>query len=183
MRNIAIVLCVLLLAAPAGASRIGIYDSPAAGSCSLNRFTSAQLVSVYIVETQSTGSAGASFRVDAELPGLMVDIAWTWLGGICVGNCNPYEGAWVGRACSTDNWVMYRLDFLSDLVTRGTGCYHLNVVGFPDNDVLVYDCNDQASPVTGGYFSFTDGYAVCDDCSPPLAVESTTWGAVKSLYR
>jgi len=183
MRNIALVLCLLVLAAPAGATRIGIYDSPAAGSCSLNRFESGPLVSVYIIETQSTGSTGASFRVDADLPGLMTDIGWTWLGGICVGNCNPYEGASVGRACSTDDWVMYRLDFLSDLDTRGTGCNHLNIVGFPSDNVLVYDCNDQGLPFTGGYFSFTDGVTACDDCSPPLPVTPTTWGRVKSLYR
>src|SRR5512145_3253741 len=104
MRNIAIALS-LMLATPAGATRIGIYDSPAAGSCSLNRFVSGPLVSVYIIETQSAGSIAASFRVDTNLPGLMTDVGWAWLGGICVGFCNPYEGVSVGRTCSTADWV------------------------------------------------------------------------------
>jgi hypothetical protein len=183
MRNITLALCLVVLAVPAAATQIGIYDSPAAGSCSLNRFESDHLVSVYIIETQSTGSTGASFRVDADLPGLMTDIGWSWLDGICVGDCNPYEGASVERACSTEDWVMCRLDFLSDLVTREPSCNHLRIVGFPSDDVLVYDCNDQGLSVTGGHFSFTDGMTVCDDCSSPLPTHATTWGALKALYR
>ena len=182
MRNITLALCLVVLAAPAGATRIGIYDSPAATSCGLAP-SPLQVVSVYIIETESSGSEAASFRVLPNLGSDFLDVGWAWLGGICVGNCNPYEGASVGRACSTDDWVMYRLDFLSDLDTRGTGCNHLNIVGFPSDNVLVYDCNDQGLPFTGGYFSFTDGVTACDDCSPPLPVTPTTWGRVKSLYR
>jgi hypothetical protein len=42
------------------------------------------------------------------------------------------------------------------------------------------DCAEQQHDATAGYFSFniTDE---CDTCV--LAVESTTWGKVKALYR
>lgn len=141
------------------------------------------MLSLYIIETQSTGSNAASFRVVPNLPSNFVAVGWTWLGGICVGDCNPYEGAFVGRTCSTDDWVMYRLDYLIVTLIRLAGCVTLDVVGFPGSDVLVYDCGDNAHAVAGGSFSFMDEPGDCEDCTGPVPTHASTWGGIKALYR
>lgn len=181
MRTISIVLGLALFATPASANHIGLYSTPVPYSCL--SLAGPGPLSIYVVHHGSTGSKGVSFRVDASLPGGMDPIGASPIGFVCVGDCDPYLGVSVGRpTCSTDDWPVFRLDFLmlaSD-VPRGS-CYHLQVVGFPGDEVLSVDCEDSPQPATGGFLSFVTVTGSCPDCVTP--VEESTWGRVKALYR
>ena len=65
----------------------------------------------------------------------------------------------------------------ANLATSG----YLEVVGIPGQaSPAALDCNQGVHPATGGraYIGASSG-----DCTPPLPVDDSTWGAVKALYR
>jgi hypothetical protein len=180
MRIIAMVLCLVFLAAPAGASQVGLYAEPLPGVCAVVP-TPFIPFSVYIVHHLSTGTKALSFRVAADLPAGMLSLGTTPIGFLCVGDCDPYQGVSVSRQCSSADWAIFRLDLMLVQPLQSVTCYQLRVVGYPGSDIVDIDCNDNPRTATGGVFSFLIEGGECWDCTTP--VESTTWGRVKSLYR
>ncbi|MDH4037439.1 MAG: hypothetical protein OEX18_07335 [Candidatus Krumholzibacteria bacterium] len=180
MRIIAMVLCLVFLAAPAGASLVGLYTEPLPGACAVVPMPFIPF-SVYVVHHLSTGTKALSFRVAAEFPAGMISLGGTPIGFLCVGDCDPYQGVSVSRQCSSADWAIFRLDFFPTQPLQSVTCYQLRVVGYPGNDVVAVDCNDVQQTASGRFFSFVANSWDCWDCATP--VESTTWGRVKSLYR
>jgi hypothetical protein len=186
MRNITLALCLAMLAVPAAATRIALYDAPSGGSCSIATEVYPQYAALYVVlEPSDLGSTRASFRVDiSHLHSLITNLGWTSVDGNCVAGCDPLEGVIVGpRPCSTDGWVLFRGDFILQ-TGRIAGCTQLDVVSFPGADVLVYDCADNPHSASTGSFYFGDRPGDCPDCSGgPVPVQMSTWGQIKALYR
>lgn len=168
-----------LLSAPAGAAHIGIFTDANSRTCTL---TPGGVVTIYVVALHSSGFRGAAFKVDAALPSGIVAIGASPIGFICVTDCNPYEGTGAVRDCSTADYPMYALMFLTVGPPDGSTCNHLTVTAHPNASTpLLQDCAGDLIEATGGFFSFVPGPGYCNDCA--LATEPTTWGSVKALYR
>ncbi len=181
MRFIAMALCLVLLAAPVSANHVGLYAGPGPGSCLATPLIGS-VTNVYIVQHGSSAVTATSFRVNMTLPANMIAVGHVPVGYICIADCNPYEGVYVGnRDCSSDDWVTHRLDFISFAPLVGGACDALTVAGHPDSDVLVYDCDTNPQVASGGFFSFVTNPGECEDCI--TATEQSTWGRVKALYR
>ncbi len=180
MKKIAIAAVVCLSTLPAHADHIGIYPEQVATVCvgpPPAPFTNA---SVYVVHQFSTGSTGSGWSVGVDLNGLV------YVGSACISNPligDPINGAHFSYGgCLSAPITVCRIDFLYASPQPVAGCYHLQVEPYPgDTAVQVFDCADNAHDATGGYFSFELSVIFCDDCA--VAVETTTWGAVKALYR
>jgi hypothetical protein len=64
---------------------------------------------------------------------------------------------------------------ITGMFTQG----YIEVVGAHDQPTPVYmDCSGNPNPATGGR-----AYIGSEDVCEPLAIESSTWGRVKALYR
>jgi len=109
------------------------------------------------------------------------------MGSSCISSPligDPFTGASYGYGeCLTGTITVCRLDFIWIPVAPVTGCNQLRVEPYPgDTDIQVADCASGARSASGGYFSFENIPGLtCDDCA--VGVETTTWGAVKALYR
>lgn len=57
-------------------------------------------------------------------------------------------------------------------------CSYLEVGAHPEHGLVAIDCDFELIPATGGKLSINP-----NPTCPPVPVESTTWGKVKSLYR
>ncbi len=182
MRPIAIVFCLALLPSSTHADHIGLYDDPV-NLCWASTPPVATLFTVYVIDRFSTGSTSAAYRVQAALPPgvLLLSGADLTCPGICINPQDPFAGAYtIPRACSTEDWPIYRFTFMH--FGLDGSCYQLRIVAHPDFATPVtYDCNANPAPATGGRFSIMQYHEQCDDCT--VGTESTTWGAVKALYR
>lgn len=185
MRSVVLVLCLALLPAAVHANHIGMYDDPVA-LCVATTPPFATPFNVYVILRPTAGTTAAAYRVQAALPATLV-----WVGGsdlTCPGICNPFpfpdplgNGAYtIPRACSAEDWPLWRFTFIR--FGSVPGCNQLSVVAHADEtSLVVFDCSANPIPATGGTFSLADSPGQCGGCT--LATKSTTWGAVKALYR
>lgn len=143
---------------------------------------------LYVIVRPTTGTTAAAYRIQPALPAALFIASATDLS--CPGICEPFpvpdpfgEGAYtIPRDCSTDEWPVWRYS----LLWFGTpfGCHTLSVVShstLPGPGPVVYDCDANPIPATGGTFTMGSSPRQCG--SYTVATESTTWGAVKALYR
>ncbi len=179
MRAIAIAALAVLVAIPASADHIALRafpDSPICVGLPPDPFVP---VSYYVIHQFSPGAIGSRWKV-------INSVGLVSLGRLCGGvgiPDDPANGVSVGYgSCMVGSFVACRLDYLRTDPTPITGCYHLRVEPYgADATVVVTDCASVDKSASGGYFSFEMPVIFCDDCA--VAAESSTWGAVKALYR
>jgi hypothetical protein len=188
MRPIAFLLAVAL-AVPAAADHIGIYTDPSAQSC-VGPLGYYSPVWVYVIHENGAGAKGSKWRVAHDMPLVLLafntgQFTWPFPPGDPLGT-GRVEGY---SECRTIPYVIGELGFYNPGQPLPAGCDHLRVEPHqgdaytgPETTVVVVDCAGVAQPATGGHFSFASPLD-CDDCGRPLAVEATTWGSVKALYR
>ena len=177
-----IVFCVVAASQPLQAEQIALWDTPISGRCALEAPAGVPL-SVYVVHTLSPGAKGSSWRIENTSSVLS-------LGGSCTGlsiTGDPFTGISVSYgSCLTGTFAICQLTFLKITASPIPGCYHLNVLPSPpEASVGIVGCDDTPRSAVGGYFSFDpdpeNKIPPCDDCT--TAIDPTTWGAVKALYR
>ena len=174
-----------LLASAAHADHIGLYNDPQ-GSCSgMVPAPTPTLNAVYVVHKQNNGAAAVQFKIQNQS------------GLFPVSQTSPYDrlGVWDGDwafdfgGCVAGDHLVATLNFLW-FGTPITGCGQtLRVVDAPTSaipgEIVVADCAFNLETATGGAFYFEAAPLTCafDIGCYATPVQTSTWGAVKALYR
>jgi hypothetical protein len=190
MKAFAIAALGLLAAAPASADHIGLYADPNGLSCVAPLLPAPTLNVVYAINENGTGTTGSKWRISHDVSLVSVSFTLTnpYLPIVPIGDPLTFGTTVWYLVCRASPYVIGQVGFLY-FGGPVAGCDHLRVEahqGDPwyaaEATVVVADCADVKQVATGGRFSF-DATGACDSCGGPLPVQSTTWGAVKSLYR
>lgn len=165
-----IVLAVLVLTAVSANAEehIGIYADANGGSCTL---TPGFNPNVYVVELTITGSTGSRFYVDPGAGNTIFGFNTPW---VPVGNISSDLSLAYG-GCQTGTFVLGTM--LMSLVASGNPLRVLPAIGFAN--IIYTDCSFGEYPATGGWAWAGQG----GDCNTPMAIQPSTWGQVKGLYR
>lgn len=176
MRKMLMLCALLLIALPqiAAADHIGVYSDASGSGCMIAPGISTTSA---VVHKFSLGAVGSRFRV-AFPPGTTVYAFNTWNAYPAVGDVQTGIGVAYGT-CLQGSWAVGT--FVADYAP-GAVCMH-SAIGFPT--INYFDCNFDELPASGS------GASVGSPCGAhnggpacgPVAVESSTWGSVKSLYR
>ncbi|HKW14972.1 MAG TPA: hypothetical protein VJS69_10845 [Candidatus Krumholzibacteria bacterium] len=165
-RALLLFVSLLLISSVAMADHIGIYSDASGSSCVLAPgFTT----SAVVVHKFTTGTTGSLFGIStAHAPGSAI-----------FSFSSPYETLCINPPCP----YSYGACVQSIVVGTITGILvaggYLEVVGAGTLATPVaLDCSQADHPATGGRGLI----ASSGDCEP-LAVENSTWGSVKALYR
>ncbi len=88
-----------------------------------------------------------------------------------------FSGISATGPCQYEWFWLAQLDFLPlDITTPGG----VNIIPHPQYGTLIYSSCEQDNPIYD-LIVLTNGYWNTDPC-PEIAVESTSWGAIKSMY-
>jgi hypothetical protein len=163
--------------------KIALYADKAGTDCSISD-TEVRTVIVHMIHVGTGLRLGALFR--APKPDC-------WMGATWVGDGFPagYLFAFSSQSAGLEVSYMACLPlpvYIGKIIFEATGAAQeccpypvlptLNPI-YP-HIVAAIDCFSRLMPVAGGSVVINEN-ASCP-CAPPLAVESTTWGRVKSLY-
>ena len=174
-----------LLASAAHADHIGLYNDPQ-GSC--NGMVPAPvptLNAVYVVHKFNDGAAGVQFRIQDQ-PGMLLISLTSPYNHVGVWNS---DWAFDFQGCVIGDHMVATLNFfwLGDPIV---GCNRtLSVVDAPSSPIprriVVADCTSNVEVASGGTFYFEDAPLTCafDIGCYATPVQTSTWGAVKALYR
>ena len=159
--------------------RLGVYADVNGIQCNITD-DEVGLLSLYVVQTATTGASGAAFS--APLPACMTGAAWigdTKPFGVSLGDSQTGLSVGYG-ACMTGPIHVATIN----LFASGTSasCCALTVVAHPSwEDIHTLDC-DSNLRFGQGLTSFVNGDATCS-CMSLARVEETTWGKVKAMYQ
>ncbi len=181
-------MALMLCAGAASAHHIGLYTDQTGltQNCTATP-TPGGPYAVYVVHKFNVGGTkGSRFMVTGISPAPTGTFytGYSMLNGFI--NINPPE---IGISCAygfcdlAQDFGILQLNFF--ITGAIPACSGLSIVpdpAEPSGDIVYADCLDVAFSATGGQFFFTaDG--TCLDCKEPTAVQTSTWGKVKSLYR
>jgi hypothetical protein len=177
-----------LCAGGAFADHIGLYTDQTGlvGNCTSTPAAGAPYA-VYVVHKLNVGGTkGSRFKVT----GLNPAPAGTFYTGYSMLNgFININGPDIGISCAygfCDGAQDFGVLALNFFVTGAIpACAELSIVpdpAEPSGTVVVADCQDVVHAATGGTFFFSAN-GTCAGCGEPNAVEQSTWGKVKSLYR
>lgn len=163
--------------------KIALYADRAGTDCSIDD-TTVRTLSVYIIH-EGTGS-----RTEAKFGAPKPDC---WTGATWVGEVLQ-AALFSGTTQSSDLQVAYTgclslPIYVGRMIFEVTGaaqaCCRYPVLPsvFYPGTIIVHGCTPAEIyiPILGGSATINEN-ASCP-CAPPLAVESTTWGQIKSLYQ
>lgn len=177
---------IVLLALTAGAQAhdgsIGIYTSTLGEDCDCD-IDPYQFFPLYIVYFKSDGGldgiCGAEFKLEKSEPvNLSINSFTPIPGALTIGSIE--EGISVTFAC-TGNGADYVHIGTIEVFSVAVFDWTLHIVEDPfptiGPGIYVLECNEDKTmvPVLGGWFH--EGEGNCE-----IAAESTTWGAIKSIY-
>ena len=152
------------------------------------------LMTIYVFHSIVSGATGCRFRIQAG-PGMtMTYVSETHDFPMTIGDTQT------GMTVCYDTCLpgpYYRLATLTYVAYGTSTCAELEIVPHPDAETVEEkDCNYQSGPALVQNLKVS-AFSVCATCPPvfsyagngrpfdcaPLAVEQTTWGRVKALYR
>lgn len=182
-------LLMLLATSPVQAQtreKIALFADKAGTDCSISD-TEVRTVIVYVIHVGAGSRAATVFR--APKPEC-------WIGATWVGDGFPAGFVFAGSSQGSGLEVGYMAClplpvYVGKIIFEATGdaqeCCHYPVLpvlptwnpAYP-HVVLAFDCFNRYVPISGGSAVINENSSC--PCAPPLAVESTTWGRVKSLY-
>jgi hypothetical protein len=198
MRITAVVFIVLLCAAPASAQYgglIGLYSDPGYIDCNLAEQVDAPNT-VYVVHTNAAEAAASQFRVDLHWNAPFVGADYqdnVKVGDIFAGVAVAYEG------CQALPHLIVALNFFTSFSSTPP-CIAMEVVPDPNaepfvgTEIVAIDCSRNALIGNGGILCVNLPTCCIASTGSPgssgvlpwcdtVPVETTTWGAVKALYR
>jgi hypothetical protein len=170
MKKLFILCALLVIAIPqiATADHIGVYSDCSGASCTLAPgFTTTPAV----VHKFSIGAVGSQFKIVFPEGTTVFSFVtqYTPSGDVQTGTFVGYGSCLQGSFC---------IGNLVAILTPGPVCVQ-PANGFPT--VTSINCSFVEKPATGG--AATIGSICYGSVCTPLAVESSTWGSVKALYR
>ena len=162
--------------------KITLYADQAGTDCSISE-TGVQEVSVYMFHEGAGGRLGVLFR--ALKPPCWTGATWirdsidSWL------HMGTSQGQYLAVSYGATAGCGILPIYIGKIVFAVTGvaeaCCTLRVIpGVGEQSVITADCNSFNIPIMAGYAVINED-ASCP-CSPPLAVDTVTWGRIKSLY-
>jgi hypothetical protein len=169
---------VLLFTSPVQAqNKIELFADAAGTSCELLDTDGVALKVVYAIMTGTTASTGLRFK--APKPAC-------WTGATFVGNVSQYvsvgssEADWsIGFGyCLQPPLVVGQINFVASGI--GQPCCQMSAA--PSFQFVYTTCLFGENPLIVGQKLTINPTAACR-CPQPVAVEASTWGRVKSLYR
>lgn len=165
-----LVISILLVANVAQADFIGIYTDASGTTCTL---ASGFSTTATVIHKQTPGTIGSLFGIStASAPGSTLFAFNSSYTSVCVNPPCPF----LYGACVQGSIVV------GTIVAALGNTGFLEVVGVGGNATpIVVDCNQEAHSALGGR-----GYinSFPPECTPgDIAVENSTWGSVKALYR
>lgn len=176
-RALLLTVCALMISGVSMADHIGVYSDATGQSCNLGNIAGQFSTSVTIVHKFASGATGSRFKVSFP-PGTSFFTFNT-----------PYVD--VG-SLTTDLSLGYE-QCLSGCIVLGTlvCIYGVGDILIQPGDlqasVLYVDCSFTEKPATGGSAGVNKPGDCFDDNDPnfgcTVAVEPSTWGSVKALYR
>ncbi|HKW14974.1 MAG TPA: hypothetical protein VJS69_10855 [Candidatus Krumholzibacteria bacterium] len=165
----------LFIANAAVADQIGIYADATGSSCNLTGTGLTETVAV--IHKSTSGAAGSRFRIDhsaatgINVVGMIFPSPSVPIGNIETDMLVDYGG------CRNGSILVGSLQIIWSPGASGT----LSVVNpQPFRTVVSIHCDFGEYAATGGQASIN---GASDPCGGPLAVEPSTWGSVKALYR
>jgi hypothetical protein len=168
-----------LLAGPASAgNKIDLYSDAARSSCELtDQSAGPALEVVYVFMTGPEQSTGVRFK--AARPAC-------WVGASFVGNVSNYLTIGTTEvdysvgfgACIQPPIMLGQINF----VGTGLGGSCCEMTASPGFEFVHTDCNFAEHAIVAGQKLVINPTAACR-CQSPVAVEPSSWGRVKSLYR
>ena len=168
-----LLISLLLISSVAMADHIGIYSDATGQSCQLGNIAGQFSTSATVIHKYASGAVGSRFK--ATFP----------VGTSFIAFNTPYI---VVGAAPTDLSLGYR-EFLSGCIVLGT-FYAIYGVGtlqiLPADgqiDILYADCSFAEKSASGGTAAVNVPGECLDNDGCEVAVEPSTWGSVKSLYR
>jgi len=174
-------LALLLVAAscPAGVGEFGIYSDATGYNCHLFDNGGGAIVTVYVVHHFYFGDQATTSRFGIELSG---GITWSFLSfqsaygssPATLGDISLNYGSCIGTATNIAS-----VQWMSTVAAPGCSTLLLKpAVGTPT--IIATDCafNEQAPGFVNFMVVNANGACDCFD-----AIQPTTWGSVKSLYR
>lgn len=170
--------CSVLLAAPsfADTAQLELFSDAALSSCSLTDVPG--LVIVYVAQTGGEPMSGVQFSAPkpACWNATWVGDEWGTSGGE-FGNSQTLASVAYGE-CRTAPALVIKMLFLSAGSTSPCCAYNTLDADIYSDCVLFHD-----HPLETGPRSVTINPDASCPCALPVAVEPSTWGRVKSLYR
>jgi len=177
---------------------IGVYVDYAGGSCAL--LDTSRPVTLNVVHALNSGSTASRFRIEFSdaMTGTLVSVNSPYAnvtGSLLTGVSVEYGGCVVGDHVVAElNMLFYGTSGSCSWIRAGA--HPSSVDGMLD----VYDCvlptaNREPASWEGTHVDTVYPYncpsdgcgchggCCCRPYSPPVAVESTTWGQVKALYQ
>ena len=160
---------------------IGIYTSMLADDCDadINPFVSTELFVVYFKSDGGPdGITGAEFKAEMS-PNVAIQLFTPAAGAIPLGDIST--GIGIAFSSCTGTGLDYIYVGSIDVVSFGVFDWTIQIVANPESEpapgIWVSDCAyyPVVLPVLGGWFH--EGEGACN-----VAGESTSWGAIKSIY-
>jgi hypothetical protein len=141
------------------------------------------LVVVYLFHVDHDSASASQFMLD------VTDTGWNWLGdniafGAVIGA--TVIGVSIGYGnCLAAPVYLGSVNFFG---TSTTDCTEIRIVADPlarSGNIEGVDCSETMTFPEGGgaYVNFNNCQPSLGGCWSPTPVESSTWGAIKSLYR
>lgn len=159
-------ICALLIASVAMADHIAIYSDATGSVCNLLPGFS---TTATILEKFSLGSTGSRFKVDACCGSTVFAFQTPW---VTVGNITSDISVAYGQ-CIPGTIVLGTL--IANWLPGSVSIVPAEAFA----NIIFTDCSFAELPATGGHTSISgDGHGCDYD-----AVQPTTWGSVKALYR
>lgn len=172
-RMLLLAVSVLLISSVTMADHIGIYSDATGESCSLGNIAGQFSQSATVIHKFATGATGSRFKVALpagsafftfNTPYVLVGVVQSD-GSLGYGNC--LSGCIV----------------LGNLIAiYGPGTLRIEAADLQAN-IFYTDCSLALHPATGGTASVNSVGSCEGSGGCTVAVESSTWGSVKSLYR
>ena len=169
-RTLLLSICALMIASAASADHIGIFSDASGTSCNLGPIAGQFSATATVIHKFAVGAVGSLFNITFPPGSTFFQFNSPYYAcdpGPCTGQISLGYGQ-----CRSDSIVLGTL-----LAIYGTGT--LSIVPADGQASVRYaDCSFQEHDATGGQAYVGTG----GEC-PPFAVEPSTWGSVKALYR
>lgn len=174
-RILLLLVSLLLVSSVAMADLIGVFTDATGESCNLGNIAGQFSNSATVIHKYASGATGSRFKASFPPGTLFIDFVTPYItvGGLPSDLSLGYEACLSGCIVLGTLYAIYGAGTLQILAADG------------QVNILYTDCSFVEKTASGG----TAGVNVTDYCNDlttggcTVAVESSTWGSVKSLYR
>ena len=176
----AMLLVLVVAATPALAQEgLGLYADAAGLSCSVTDLVDGAVKRIYVVHKNSAGASGSEFLVDASSTTLAQFASTVPAGMLSIGSSDT--GISIAyQECKIGSFLVLTISF--DAFGTTAPCSYVRMLPDPNAvpPVRIWaDCNSLTHDFPGGVAIVNEDVT----CQCNVAIEQTTWGTIKAMYR